>query len=219
MNPANTPPVISRGKHETYGGYWSRTPARLWARVWGRHEVRTPGKGFASRAPWVEGEMETIFGPAKVVYPNVYGEVGVDTTGHFKGSISHFDKDPTQARIERYEHMGDKVLLADEDPPYGGPHPPKPIKHCPYLTDHKPGCSWQDGPAWIETGIKPDKPTDDDITMARFFAANQPTDEPVDSKDGTPDWAYDEDDYCVCCGNGRWKYHMPECELRDALDK
>lgn len=36
--------------------------------------------------------------------------------------------------------------------------------------------------------------------------------------DGTPAWAYDEDGYCVCCGNGRWKYHMPDCELRDALD-
>ncbi len=36
--------------------------------------------------------------------------------------------------------------------------------------------------------------------------------------DGTPGWAYDEDGYCVCCGNGKWKYHMPECELRDALD-
>lgn len=34
----------------------------------------------------------------------------------------------------------------------------------------------------------------------------------------TPSWAYDEDGYCVCCGNGRWKYHMPDCELRDALD-
>lgn len=36
--------------------------------------------------------------------------------------------------------------------------------------------------------------------------------------DNTPIWAYDEDGYCVCCGNGRWKFHMPECELRDALD-
>lgn len=36
--------------------------------------------------------------------------------------------------------------------------------------------------------------------------------------DGTPGWAYDEDGYCVACGNGRWKHHMPECELRDALD-
>jgi hypothetical protein len=36
--------------------------------------------------------------------------------------------------------------------------------------------------------------------------------------DGTPAWAYDEDGYCVCCDNGRWKHHMPECELRDALD-
>lgn len=35
--------------------------------------------------------------------------------------------------------------------------------------------------------------------------------------DGTPGWAYDEDGYCVCCGNGRWKHHMPECELRDLL--
>jgi hypothetical protein len=33
------------------------------------------------------------------------------------------------------------------------------------------------------------------------------------------DWAYDEDGYCVCCGNGCWKYHMPDCELRDALDE
>jgi len=36
--------------------------------------------------------------------------------------------------------------------------------------------------------------------------------------DGTPAWAYSEDGYCVACGNGRWKHHMPECELRDALD-
>lgn len=36
-------------------------------------------------------------------------------------------------------------------------------------------------------------------------------------KDGTPAWAYDEDGYCVCCDAGRWKYHMPDCELRDAL--
>ncbi len=37
-------------------------------------------------------------------------------------------------------------------------------------------------------------------------------------KDGTPEWAYDEDNYCVCCGHGSWKYHTPDCELRDALD-
>ena len=36
-------------------------------------------------------------------------------------------------------------------------------------------------------------------------------------KDGTPGWAYGEDG-CVCCGNGRWKFHMPECHLRDALE-
>lgn len=38
-------------------------------------------------------------------------------------------------------------------------------------------------------------------------------------KDGTPSWAYNEDGYCVCCGNGYWKFHMPECELRDTLDE
>lgn len=36
--------------------------------------------------------------------------------------------------------------------------------------------------------------------------------------DGTPAWAYTEDGYCVCCGNGYWKYHMPECELSDLID-
>lgn len=36
--------------------------------------------------------------------------------------------------------------------------------------------------------------------------------------DGTPGWAYSEDGYCVCCGNGHWKYHMPECSLAHALD-
>lgn len=36
--------------------------------------------------------------------------------------------------------------------------------------------------------------------------------------DGTPGWCYDEDGYCIRCGNGRWKKHMPECELRDVLD-
>lgn len=41
---------------------------------------------------------------------------------------------------------------------------------------------------------------------------------PPDGHDGTPSWAYDEDGYCVCCDAGRWRYHMPDCELRDALD-
>lgn len=36
-------------------------------------------------------------------------------------------------------------------------------------------------------------------------------------KDGTPSWAYDEDGYCVGCGNGYWRYHG-YCQLRDALD-
>lgn len=38
------------------------------------------------------------------------------------------------------------------------------------------------------------------------------------SPDATPDWAYTEDGYCVCCGNGKWKFHMPACLLRDSLD-
>lgn len=37
--------------------------------------------------------------------------------------------------------------------------------------------------------------------------------------DGTPAWCYDEDGYCIRCGNGRWKHHTPGCELRDLLDK
>ena len=36
--------------------------------------------------------------------------------------------------------------------------------------------------------------------------------------DGTPAWAYGEDGYCVCCGNGKWRHHMPGCVLRDSLD-
>lgn len=36
--------------------------------------------------------------------------------------------------------------------------------------------------------------------------------------DDTPTWAYDEDGYCVCCGSGWWKFHMFDCDLRDALD-
>lgn len=44
------------------------------------------------------------------------------------------------------------------------------------------------------------------------------TDDERTGRDGTPGWAYDEDGYCVRCGNGRWKHHMPDCELRDALE-
>lgn len=29
---------------------------------------------------------------------------------------------------------------------------------------------------------------------------------------------YDEDNYCVACGNGRWKAHMPECQIADLID-
>lgn len=43
-------------------------------------------------------------------------------------------------------------------------------------------------------------------------------DEILEGIDGTPLWAYNEDGYCVCCGNGIWKHHMPQCQLRDALD-
>jgi hypothetical protein len=49
-------------------------------------------------------------------------------------------------------------------------------------------------------------------TKATFHPADAP------GIDGSPAWAYDEDGYCVSCGNGRWKHHMPGCELRDALD-
>ncbi len=30
---------------------------------------------------------------------------------------------------------------------------------------------------------------------------------------------YDEDGYCVACGNGKWKHHMPQCEIADLIDK
>lgn len=29
---------------------------------------------------------------------------------------------------------------------------------------------------------------------------------------------YDEDGYCDYCGNGRWKFHSPECSWADAVD-
>lgn len=29
---------------------------------------------------------------------------------------------------------------------------------------------------------------------------------------------YDEDGYCVCCGNGWWKNHMPDCGIADDMD-
>lgn len=29
---------------------------------------------------------------------------------------------------------------------------------------------------------------------------------------------YDEDGYCVACGNGKWKHHMPECQIADLID-
>ena len=194
MNPANTPPVISRGNHEPFAHYLDRLDTRL---TWGRHEVRTPGKRFASRLGWTEGEMETVFGPAKIVYrggprdkydetmiPPIELEESIDSwldriqTFLPQGEVFIHVGSGSEARIRRYENMEGKVLLADEDGYYGGP-------------------------------------TKEDFTMASFFAAATTT----SSKDDTPDWAYDEDDYCVCCGNGKWKYHMPECKLRDALDK
>ncbi len=42
--------------------------------------------------------------------------------------------------------------------------------------------------------------------------------QPEDFEQVTPKWAYDEDGYCVCCGNGWWKFHMPDCELADIMD-
>lgn len=40
-------------------------------------------------------------------------------------------------------------------------------------------------------------------------------------KAGRPDWAYDEDGYCIDpdCGNGRWKHHAPDCHIADLLDR
>lgn len=29
---------------------------------------------------------------------------------------------------------------------------------------------------------------------------------------------YSEDGYCVACGNGHWKHHMPECQIADLID-
>lgn len=29
---------------------------------------------------------------------------------------------------------------------------------------------------------------------------------------------FDEDGYCVACGNGRWKAHMPECQIADLIE-
>lgn len=34
-----------------------------------------------------------------------------------------------------------------------------------------------------------------------------------------PDWAYDEDGYCVSCFNGKWKAHSPYCELADLYER
>jgi hypothetical protein len=54
------------------------------------------------------------------------------------------------------------------------------------------------------------------ITLLRAIVSGEGTD-PIEAAP-TPGWAYDEDGYCVCCGNGNWKFHAPECDLRDALD-
>lgn len=34
-----------------------------------------------------------------------------------------------------------------------------------------------------------------------------------------PDDPYSEDGYCLWCGNGSWKFHMPECIWADARDE
>lgn len=33
-----------------------------------------------------------------------------------------------------------------------------------------------------------------------------------------PAWAYDEDGYCVDCGNGKWKAHNTWCEIAYLID-
>lgn len=50
------------------------------------------------------------------------------------------------------------------------------------------------------------------------MSAEEIWDSTIVGKDGiTPAWGYDEDGYCVACGNGMWKYHFPECPLADLL--
>ncbi len=34
-----------------------------------------------------------------------------------------------------------------------------------------------------------------------------------------PEWAYNEDHYCVACGNGNWKAHAPWCEIAHLFDQ
>jgi hypothetical protein len=33
-----------------------------------------------------------------------------------------------------------------------------------------------------------------------------------------PEWAYNEDGYCVDCGNGNFKFHAPWCEIAELFD-
>lgn len=82
---------------------------------------------------------------------------------------------------------------------------------------------------WLDPGdlyIAAEPLTPDDIELAPVqpgrlggkaeFASGD--DAPPGDADDTPSWCYDEDGYCIRCGNGRWKHHMPDCELRDLLD-
>lgn len=141
--PVSTSP-FGRGKHETYPDYYSRAEDR-W-HILGRHEVRPPGEGFlykrtnklvAAYAPTdpknidqMMTDVKTALGLTPEDLPHVSPE----------GELS-YSKSPSQARITGYKHMTT--------------HPSWSINPCPYPTGHKPGCSWQDGPAWIETGIRP----------------------------------------------------------------
>ncbi len=77
--PRSTSPV-HRGKHETFDDYFKRV--LLYDKT-GRHEVPTKVD--------------------RTTHINLYGELGVDTTGHSKGNITHFGPSPVQARITRYE--------------------------------------------------------------------------------------------------------------------
>ncbi len=108
--------------------------------------------------------------------------------------------------------MAGQVLLADVDPAYTGPTEDD-ATMARFFAMTQPHTSKDRTQGKVVYGLDLG-PTKEDFTMASFFAAATTT----SSKDDTPDWAYDEDGYCVCCGNGKWKYHMPECELRDALD-
>ncbi len=152
MNPANTPPVISRGRHEPFGNYLDRLDTRL---TWGRHEVRTPGKGkFDYRGGPRDKYDETMIPPIELELRDA-----LDAPDYEAGYKAWFWSDEDLDEEEAFE-LGVKVAIGLESPSTDANphhHPSWSIKHCPYPDGHKPGCSWWSGSAWVETGITPDK--------------------------------------------------------------